>query len=82
MAEAYRAVPVCYKDRMIRIRRGTDDDAPGIIKLIGGVFDEFDGCVLDLEGIDADLHRPASALDRLWVLELGGRVIGGRRLPC
>lgn len=78
MAEAYRAVPVCYKNRMIRIRPATDEDAAGIIELIGGVFAEFEGCVLDLEGIDADLLHPASCpcIDRFWVMDLGGAIVG------
>jgi len=63
---------------MIRIRPATDDDSAGIVRLIGGVFAEFDGCVLDLEGIDADLLHPASssAIDRFWVMDLGGSVVG------
>ncbi len=63
---------------MILIRPATDDDSAGIIELIGGIFEEFEGCVLDLEGIDADLLHPAStpSIDRFWVIDLAGKIVG------
>ena len=64
----------------ITIRGGGDADSPGLIDLVGGCFAEYEGCVLDLEGIDADLIAPATAFEsqggRLWVAEAGGRIAG------
>ena len=62
------------------LREVRDGDAPGLASLIGGVFAEYPGCVLDLDGIDADLQAWASHLAALdgagWVLEDGrGRVV-------
>lgn len=37
------------------VRPTSDDDADGLFGLIGAVFDEYDGCVLDPEGLEADL---------------------------
>ncbi|MCC5947976.1 MAG: GNAT family N-acetyltransferase [Nitriliruptoraceae bacterium] len=48
------------------------DDADGLVALIGAIFAEFPGCVLDLDGLDADLLAPTDALARSggvwWVL--------------
>ena len=41
-------------------RRVTDDDAEGVIALIGAAYAEHPGCVLDLPGVDADLVAPAT----------------------
>jgi putative acetyltransferase len=45
----------------IVIRPVTDDDAEGLIALIGAAYAEHPGCVLDLPGVDADLTAPASS---------------------
>jgi GNAT superfamily N-acetyltransferase len=42
------------------LRTAADSDAAGVQQLIGGCFAEYDGCVLDLEGIDAWMAAPAS----------------------
>ncbi len=64
----------------ITIRDGRDSDSPGLIALVGGCFTEYEGCVLDLEGIDADLIDPAAAFERqggrLWVAVTGGKIAG------
>lgn len=61
------------------LREATDDDADGLVALVGGVFAEYPGCVLDLEGLDADLLAPATwfaAQDaRLWVVEQDDEVV-------
>ena len=64
-----------------------DADADGLIELIGAVFAEYPGCVLDLPGLDADLQRPATTATATgagwWVLEDDGRIaatIGAGRL--
>jgi len=61
---------------VIRIRPATDDDANGIIDLIGRVYSEYEGVVMDLEGVDAPLLAPATRIDRFWVCESGDRIVG------
>lgn len=66
MAELSTNVPVVT--RPVR-----DEDAPAIIALIGGVYGEYPGCVLDLPGVDDDLVAPATSFARagarLWVVD-------------
>lgn len=63
----------------ILIREARDSDADGLIALIGGCFDEYPGCVLDLEelpellGIATEFKKLNG---RFWVAERGGRVVG------
>jgi putative acetyltransferase len=62
------------------IRQALDSDSERLIRLIGDVFAEYPGCVLDVDGEMPHLRRPASAFaawgGRLWVAELDGRVQG------
>jgi len=62
------------------LRAVRDEDADGLIALIGAAYAEHDGCVLDLPGIDADLTAPASTAaargGRWWVLEQHGVIVG------
>lgn len=55
------------------------DDSGPLIALIGGVYAEYAGCVLDLPGIDADLPRMRDAIDEaggaFWVVERDGEVV-------
>lgn len=44
------------------LRAARDADADGLVALIGGVFDEYPGCVLDPDDLDADLFAWASHL--------------------
>jgi putative acetyltransferase len=64
----------------VRIREAVDSDSEQLIQLIGGVFDEYPGCVLDVDGEMPQLRRPASAFGewggRLWVAQLSDRVEG------
>ncbi|NUP12108.1 MAG: GNAT family N-acetyltransferase [Polyangiaceae bacterium] len=53
---------------MTRIREANDEDALDLIELIGSVFGEYAGCVLDVEGELPELRRLAS-----WAGERGGR---------
>lgn len=46
-----------------RVRATRDEDAEGLFALIGGVFSEYEGCVLDEDGLDADLWAWASHLE-------------------
>lgn len=55
------------------LRPVRDDDAARLAALIGGVFAEYPGCVLDLDGVDADLRHKATEVaahgGEFWVLE-------------
>jgi putative acetyltransferase len=54
------------------LRAVRDGDTDALITLIGGVFDEYPGCVLDLDDLDADLLAPEAQVERTggawWVL--------------
>lgn len=56
-----------------------DGDAEALITLIGGVYDEYPGCVLDLPGIDDDLPRMREVIDAagggFWVVERAGELV-------
>ncbi|MCK5042352.1 MAG: GNAT family N-acetyltransferase [Sphingomonadales bacterium] len=62
------------------IRKAQDCDAPELIKLIGGCFAEYDGCVLDLEGIDNAMLAIDSYVDKyegeFWLALEGDVVVG------
>ena len=63
------------------VREPRDDDAADLLALIGGVFAEYPGCVLDRDGVDADLQAWASHLDaaggRAWLVhDETGRLVG------
>jgi putative acetyltransferase len=64
----------------IHIREGRDDDADALIALIGGVFAEYAGCVLDVDGELPELRAIATAYGavggRFHVAELHGSVCG------
>jgi putative acetyltransferase len=63
-----------------RIRAARDEDAEGLIALIGAVFDEYPGCVLDVDGELPELRAIATAFahagGRFWVAERDARVVG------
>ena len=65
----------------INIRRAHDNDKDHLIKLIGGCFCEYEGCVLDLDGIDHAMLAIESYVKKydgeFWLAEgEGGKVIG------
>lgn len=64
----------------VGIRDARDEDAAGLIALIGGVFAEYPGCVLDVDGELPELRAIATyfhrAAGRFWVAERDGRVVG------
>ena len=64
--------------RSLLIRPGRDDDAEGLIQLIGDCFAEYPNCVLEVDGEMPELRAIASWATRLdgrfWVAEDGGRV--------
>jgi len=60
------------RELLAGLREADDGDAAGLAALIGGVYAEYPGCVLDLPGVDHDLtgirtHLAARG-GRLWVL--------------
>lgn len=67
-------------DRVLTTRAVVDDDADGLIALVGAAYDEYPGCVLDLDDLDTDLLAPASTVassgGRWWVVTDGDRVVG------
>ncbi|HME91531.1 MAG TPA: GNAT family N-acetyltransferase [Myxococcaceae bacterium] len=60
-------------------RDARDDDGPELIDLIGRVFAEYPGCVMDVDGELPELRAIATHFrkkdGRFWVAERGGRVI-------
>jgi predicted GNAT family N-acyltransferase len=61
------------------LREVSDADSAALIALIGGVWAEYPGCVLDVDGEEPWLRAPASAYaaadGRMWVAESGGDVV-------
>ena len=64
----------------IVIRFARDEDSEHLIRLIGMVFAEYPGCILDVDAEMPELRTPASAAEadsgRWWVAELNGRIVG------
>ena len=60
-------------------REVEDADADALVALVDSAYREYPGCVLDLEGEDADLQQPASVAarngSRWWVVEDDGRAV-------
>jgi len=61
---------------MAELRDARDEDSVGVIALIGRIFAEYPGCVLDVDLEEPELRAPASRFDRFWVLEHEGEVVG------
>jgi GNAT superfamily N-acetyltransferase len=63
-----------------QIRDARDDDAEGLISLIGGCWSEYPGCILDVDGECPELRRIATYFGRMggrfWVAEQAGRIVG------
>jgi len=64
----------------IRIRPARDDDGPALIVLIERIWDEYPGCVMDVDGEVPELRRIASAHAEgggaFWIAELEGDLVG------
>jgi putative acetyltransferase len=60
-------------------RPARDDDAAGLIALIGGVFAEYPGCVLDVDGELPELRSIATTFrawgGEFWVFEEAGQIV-------
>ncbi len=61
------------------LRPVRNEDRDGLIELVAVAFDEYPGCVLDLDGLDADLLAPGDEAARRgspwWVVSEAGRVV-------
>ncbi|WP_417451223.1 GNAT family N-acetyltransferase [Kordiimonas sp.] len=61
------------------LRPVRDDDAEGLITLIGGIFAEYDGVHIEPDGLDSDLHAYASYMASVegeaFVVEGGGKLL-------
>ncbi|AKT41972.1 GNAT family N-acetyltransferase [Chondromyces crocatus] len=73
-------LPPLPPDAALHVRDARDDDAEGLITLMGRVFSEYPGCILDVDGEMPELRAIASAFQqrrgRFWVVESEGRVVG------
>lgn len=76
MSQMRRALPV--------LRPAQDSDSAALIALITACFDEYEGCVMDIDGEEPWLREPAGAYTRLdgklWVYALGG--LAGPVVAC
>lgn len=65
---------------MLTTREAHDDDAAGLIALIGGVFAEYPGCVMDVDGELPELRAIASHFrehdGEFWVTVRDGGIVG------
>ena len=66
--------------RLAPLRDARDGDAAELIELIGSVYAEYPGLVLDVDGEEPELRSIASSFasrgGRFWVSERAGRVVG------
>lgn len=58
------------------LRLARDADSAGVIALIGAVYAEYPGNVLDVATEERGLLAPCSSFERFWVLEQEGRIVG------
>ena len=64
-------------ESFVTLRRATDADSDAMIRLIGDVFAEYPGCVLDVDREEPELRAPGTLFDRAWVAEdARGAVLG------
>jgi len=64
----------------ISIRRASDDDAAGLIDLIGTIFMDYENCILDLDDLDKELLAIDTAMraqgGKFWVATFEDRIVG------
>lgn len=63
----------------VRVRPARDDDGEALIAILGSVFAEYEGCLLERSELP-ELVRPATSFasmgGSIWVAERGGRQVG------
>lgn len=63
----------------LSLRHVRDDDADALFALIGGIYADYPGCVLEPDGVDADLRSLASRCaakgGEFWVVEDDGQIV-------
>jgi putative acetyltransferase len=63
----------------VSLRHVRDDDAEALVALIGGIYADYPGCVLEPDGLDADLRTLgtdyAAKGGEFWVVEEDGRIV-------
>lgn len=68
------------KSLKISIREADDSDCYGLIELISSIFEDYENCVLDLDGIDKDLHTIKTTCQfqggNFWVAVTEEKIIG------
>lgn len=66
--------------RDVVLRAGRDDDADAFIAIVGGCWDEYPGCVTDIDGEAPELRALASHMagksGAVWAAEVDGVVVG------
>lgn len=64
----------------VAFREARDDDAEAVIAIIAAAYDEYPGCILDVEGEAPELLALASSHRTMggtfWVAERTGKVVG------
>jgi putative acetyltransferase len=58
------------------LRAARDDDSSGVIALVGRVFAEYPGCLLDVDAEEPELRAPASSFPGFWVVEYEDEIVG------
>ncbi|MEE8295590.1 MAG: GNAT family N-acetyltransferase [Sphingomonadales bacterium] len=65
---------------IFEIREAQDTDSQGLIELIGSIFEDYENCVLDLDGIDKELFTIKTTCQfqggNFWVAVVKGKIIG------
>lgn len=68
------------KPENIAIREAEDSDSYAIIELIGSIFEDYENCVLDLGGIDKELHTIKTTCQfqggNFWVAVAKDKIVG------
>ncbi|MEE8259288.1 MAG: GNAT family N-acetyltransferase [Sphingomonadales bacterium] len=64
----------------ISIRRARDNDAAGLIDLIGTIFKDYENCILDLADLDKELLTIDTAMraqgGKFWMATFENRIVG------
>jgi len=70
----------------LTIRAARDDDAEGLIQMIEGCFHEYEGVVMDLEGVDGELKAIKTYVEAsggaFWVVLDGSKIAASVGYIC